>query len=171
MVLPYNNNVPQGPQTIASTQAPLLVNNQSIDAAFNDTTNGNFTKYVFQNNGTPTGGAPVNPTSILHTAPDALGNPALFFRNSALDGQLTGRVLVAQNGYSVLFGGLIIQWGLRPNGPGTTVTYSIAFPNNILNVTTTGYAAANTTNIVGALIPGGFSFAGSPQFFWLAIGF
>lgn len=168
MVLPYNDNVPQGSSIIASTQAPILQNFQSIASAFNDTTAGNFTKYDIQNVSAPA--APVNPVSVLHTVNDSLGNPQLFFRNSVVDGQVTGPVLVAQNGYSVLFGGLIIQWGLRPSGPGTTVAYPIPFPNNTLNVTTTAYAAANTTNIVGALIPGGFSFAGSDQFFWLAIG-
>jgi len=48
MVLPYNSNVPQGPQTISSSQAPILQNFQSIDSAFNETSGNAFTKYHLQ---------------------------------------------------------------------------------------------------------------------------
>ena len=48
MVLPYNPNVPQGPQIIAQTQAPILQNFQSIGSAFNEAGGNNFTKVQMQ---------------------------------------------------------------------------------------------------------------------------
>lgn len=175
MVLPYNNNVPQGSQTIASTQAPILQNTQSIDAAFNDTANGNFTKYVFQNVGTPSGGAPADPISILHTIADTFGKPQLKFTNSNNSGQYT---LGATTGSIPLMGGIILKWGQSAGGAGSISVLFNPNPGDFLNncfaVLVTGRNSGNNTSgfNVNSISNTGFTYFGSSHgnIYWFAIG-
>lgn len=174
MVLPYNNNVPQGSQTIASTQAPILQNIQSIDAAFNDTTAGPFTKYEIQN--TSTIAAPVDPISILHTIADTFGKPQLNFLNSNNTSQYT---LNATTGSIVLMNGIILKWGQAAGASGVNSVVFAPNPGNFLNncfaVVVTGRDSGNNTsgfNVNGALLTTGFTYYGSSHgnIYWVAVG-
>ena len=87
MPLSYNNNTPQSSQTVASTQAPILTNFQSIDSAFNSpvggvTGGGNFTSYSFQATTTSFTAKPVNPIGVLSTVASSGGNPELAWINN-----------------------------------------------------------------------------------------
>jgi hypothetical protein len=75
------------------------------------------------------------------------------------------------NGYTVLPGGVIMQWGSGvANTTGNTVTYSVPFAVNVFSFHVTGsqanvtIATANTTKIVVT------ASAGAPIFTWLALG-
>lgn len=87
MPLSYNSNTPQASQTVASTQAPILTNFQSIDSAFNSpiggvTGGGNFTSYSLQATTTSFTLAPVNPVGVIYTTASASGNPELAYINN-----------------------------------------------------------------------------------------
>ena len=88
MPLSFNANVPQASQTIATTQAPILTNFQSIDTAFNGqggggAGGGNFTTYSFQNVTANFASKPTNPVGILYAVQDSSGNPQLAWINNA----------------------------------------------------------------------------------------
>lgn len=87
MPLSYNSNTPQASQTVASTQAPILTNFQSVDSAFNNPTGGvtgggNFSSYSLQNTTTNFTAKPTNPVAVLHTVASTNGNPELAWINN-----------------------------------------------------------------------------------------
>lgn len=131
MVLAFNPDVPQGAQTIAATQSPLLQNMQSLDAAFNDSTAGPFTKYEMQATSTPA--APVGSISVLHTALDSLSNPGLSFRNSLKDYLLTSLININVSGSQFCYDtpwGWRIHVGQGTYSNGSTVTVDPAIGSN-----------------------------------------
>ena len=156
-------------------------------------------------------GTPVSALSYLST--DSNGNISVTnsgqFNNVDIEGNLTlkgysgnvGDVLVSNgsappvwaditpvigknNGYQILPGGLIIQWGLQQAGwgSGDPFTFPVAFPNNCLSVTANTYYAgyksgdagptANNVIMVTNLQPASFSVVSpaSQPFYWMAIG-
>jgi hypothetical protein len=163
---------------------------------------------LVQSSGT---GTPTPALSYLST--DSNGNISVTnsgqFNNVDIEGNLTlkgytgkvGDVLVSNgsappvwaditpvigksNGYQILPGGLIIQWGLQQAGwgSGDPFTFPVAFPNNCLSVTATTYYAGykpgdvspsgNNIIMVTNLQPASFSVVSpaSQPFYWMAIG-
>lgn len=176
----YNNNVPQGNQTIASTTDPIRNNFAFIQSAVGQ-------EHNFD---------PTDPTQTYHTIasmPDFGSTPALpantngvyyvnsgearFVNNSGNVSKLTG-ALVSANGYQWL-GRVLVQWGnvaVAEAGSGT-VNFPAAF--------TTLYTLQLTVNRVGApgsSVTANFTAASATQFsyrisndtcnlmYWFAIG-
>jgi hypothetical protein len=75
------------------------------------------------------------------------------------------------NGYTVLGGGVIMQWGSGvANSTGNSLSFPVAFPTNVYSFHVTGtqanvtVATANSTKLTVT------SSAGTPTFSWMAIG-
>lgn len=90
MSLPYNAGVPQGTQTIAETQDPILKNFSSIDKAFNGPTGGAtpFTTYNLQNATSSTAASSFTPApgvgkGALYTTTTSANNTELAYINAA----------------------------------------------------------------------------------------
>lgn len=131
MSLPYNNNVPQASQTIASSQDPIQKNFASIDTAFNDGSGiGNFTKYAMQNVGNLTV-APVDPIGVYHTQNGAnffLNKPIPFFANSSGDFPLMPDLKTSGSNFGFKIGNIIVNYGSVTSGGGNTVVVTVAIP-------------------------------------------
>jgi hypothetical protein len=88
-----------------------------------------------------------------------------------------GSLLIATNGYYVMPGGLIFQWGVAYCGGATTVTFPTNFPNACLNVVVTQKPFRNSGSDGGAGADG-YSFSGftvtqaiSGDIAWQAVGY
>lgn len=150
MSLPYNNNVPQASQTIASTQAPILQNFQSIDTVFDDPTNGNFTMFAVQNVGTPTT-TPTDPVGIYHTKNGTNffnSHPIPFFMNSVGDYPILPDLKTSGTNFGFQIGNIIFNWGaLLVSGSSTSVTLAIPYTNvNTVAVTITPSSTSALTS-------------------------
>lgn len=162
MSLPYNAGVPQGNQTIAETQDPILKNFSSIDTAFNGPAGGGtpFTTYSLQaatsttlaSNFTP---APVVGKGALYTTTTSANNTELAYINAAnatalapgFQGvRLTGGGITAaayctlQNPATLLPGSFNVS-SIATGGPGV---YTVNFTRNFANA---NYVASITPNM------------------------
>ena len=149
-------NVPVASNNPADDQPLMLTNTISINAIlgidhipFNTNSGGRHRQVQLQEqSGIPAGLAAGFNTLYTKLA----GSPAqgeLFFTRgvSGDEVQITGNSTLSPNGYSVLPGGLIIQWGFVNSTSNGTVTFPLAFPTSVFTVTGQGYS--------GNTIPGG----------------
>jgi hypothetical protein len=133
MSVVWNANIPQPTDLISTSQGQILQNNQSINSVFNDTTNGVFTKYAFQDEGTIA--SVLDPISVLHAINGNgitfNGHPIPYFKNSVGDFPLIGDVVLTttatQSNYYFKIGNIQINYG-TVNGSSVS-TYAITFPN------------------------------------------
>lgn len=135
MPLSYNNNVPQGSQTVASTQSPILVNFQSIDTTCNNVnTGGNFTQYATQGVAAALSGGtlPADPVGIFHSVNGAnamLNHPIPYYANSQGDFPLLPDLKTSGTNFGFKIGSIIFNFGtvtIVASNTGTA-TFAIAF--------------------------------------------
>ena len=181
MPLIWNTNIPQPSDLISNSQSQILTNNQSVDAAFNDATNGNFTKYLMQAVGTIA--SVVDPVSALHaingTGSTFSGKPIPYFKNSVGDYPMIPDLQVSGNNYSLQIGSIIIKFGKTlAVSNNATQTFVVAFPTNCYMVQTTGGTASGTQPTIN-INPASVSVSSfvykitngpADAVFWLAIG-
>jgi hypothetical protein len=160
MTLSYNNNTPLASQTVASTQAPILTNFQSIDSAFNApvggvTGGGNFCSYSLQATTTSFTAKPINPIGVLSTVASTNGNPELAWINNVnatgagpYNGtQLTGGGVTsaAYISFSGTTGTALAGAYNATSSRGGVGIYTVVFPRNFAN---TNYIAIITPNFL-----------------------
>lgn len=125
-------------------------------------------------------------TYILYCKQDGAGNPQLYCidPSGANHTQLStsAKPLSAQNGYSWLPGGMLIQWGLNfaNGGADTSITFPISFSAAPYSIQTTFYRSTGSTStlplyISTATAPSATKFkvwnpVGGHDFYWIAIG-
>jgi hypothetical protein len=191
---PYNQGYPPDGSTLGQTKTTIRNN---LDGTF-------LTLGVdhINNNGLP-GTKPAGYHNVTHWVPQGAdpatvagydqmysktvnGDQAMFLRTgNGIIQQLTTNVtpVAAANGVSFLPGGLIIQWGSVANPvTGTTVTFPLAFPNNIFSITlgparpdTTSQAltidsTVNPSENINFKLVTGSSAGGYKLCYWMAIG-
>ncbi len=182
----FTRDRPAGSQTPAEQRPTLTINNNSTDSilgidlyGFNNNNGGYHQKSTYVNQLSDPGSAASQLVEYSKsvTYANAAGTfSELFLQRDAVSTpiQMTtgpGNPSVAENGQCYLPGGMIMKWGVRPTGAGSTVTYPTPFPNTTLNVTATSYGSSAAVGITGALNRNNFSFSGNDQFFWKAIGY
>lgn len=151
MPLSFNANVPQASQTVASTQAPILTNFQSIDAAFNGqggggTGGGNFSTYSFQNVTSSFVSKPTNPVGILYTIQDSSGNPQLAWINNVNAqgaGPYTGIQITGGGSSTAAWVTFTATTGAFSFTPSSTNSYNIA---SVTKITSGVYTIAFSRN-------------------------
>lgn len=131
----YNNNVPLGNQTIASTTDPIRGNFAHLQSAIGQEHNfdpADPAKTYHLQAAMPNLGAPVLP-ALTDGMYYVSGGESRFIDGSGNINQLTGSV-VADPGYQWI-GRVLIQWG-RVSSPGLSgsVTFPIAFASAPFNI-------------------------------------
>lgn len=146
----YNLNIPNGPNNPSSDQPLMQTNTNSINSLISQD---HFTfgtgndGYHQQVNLVAEASPALNGNLVLYTLNNTAitgGRQVLWAKNSAQDLPLfTGPAAGSTNGYSSIYGGIILQWGTVAPTSSTTVTVNfllagnINFPNNIFNVQVT----------------------------------
>lgn len=178
----FTPNIPANGQTLGSSRLQVLNNFSSLrttisNASLPNHIDVNLTgagKHIFVELPVQTPSPANQPAAsegglITQTAS---GSSELFYaRDNEQSGgnpvyrQITGPVTVAQQGSSVLFGGLIIKWGRVAGATsGSVITFpGGAFPNNVYNLLLTtkstlsgkfvGYSALSTTSFTPNFSP------------------
>jgi hypothetical protein len=183
----YNNTVPATNDRPAADQPLMLQNTQSINSIIN------VDHYSFGQGPSTNDGIHKQATMLAGSAPSLpAGNYGAYFSNlvsanawpawtnSAGTFNLMQAAPVASaNGYIYLPGSILMQWGdFNPNSS-TSVSFNIAFPNNVWNIQLTGSASNNSSfrNGVstGTVTLSGFTWQGTVDshwtpIYWLAIG-
>lgn len=149
MSFPYNPNVPNPPNNPSAdvgdmhTNASSIGNIMAVDHfGFNNNNGGKHQQVTMPSRGSaPT---TVAGSADLYVNTDSAGQQALWFIRDGFplsNVQLTTSKILAptvtSNGCTFLPGGLLLQWGtvsLNANPSNTTVTYPVAFPNNVFNI-------------------------------------
>lgn len=113
---------------------------------------------------------------------DSLGSTTMKWSNVFSYGMTLGNTTInstgnttansaSANGYTVLPGGVVLQWGnALANTTGNTVMFPVPFTVNVYSFHVTGSQAnvlQSTANSTAAVV---FSSAGTPTYSWLAIG-
>lgn len=174
----WNGSIPQPGNLISDSQDQLLTNNQTINTVFNDTNNGNFTKFLVQAMGTITP-ALVDPIAAYHTiagtAGDFNGKPVPYFQNSDGDFPLMPDMKTSTFNYSFTIGKMIFNFGFS-SLIGSAVTFATAFTGDPLSVLITGGSTLYTGGFVVSAITTTTmtitrtSGSGSTGYYYLAIG-
>lgn len=132
----YSRENPDGNLTPAQNRPDMTINTNSADSiwtidhyGFNNNNGGLHQKITFPLNITlpvPIEGQFV---PVVFTQNDAFTVPQLFFYTGT-PAQSADQYSAGTNGSTMLFGGIILKWGLK-SGPGShiTVTYPKAFPH------------------------------------------
>lgn len=170
----YNNNVPNGPDDPADDQPEMLTNTQSISGLINvdhvnfNTDNGGFHKQSTYLQESPPGlnGGPANLTGVLFGGVNSNDTwPHWQNTTSGSIGVLlaNGVPLLANNGYTFVTGGTILQWGrntavtsgsFSSGSASGTVTFSsanISFTNNCFLVLTIPFYTSTAPNGAGSV--------------------
>jgi len=191
MTFTFDNSIPAAPNNPSSDQPKMLANNVATQGIANvdhigyNQTNGGKHKLVR----IP---APVAPTVTgvqeweMYTANSSfdVGKVDFFFarpNNAGNDTFLrTTAISNAANGYTQLFGGLIIQWGTSTKTSGGSTSFPLAFPSQCYGVTCTVFVNNNNRHFVfvRTISTTDFTVASrdssgqdeSNTFFWVAIG-
>lgn len=191
MSFTFNDAIPAAPNNPSADQPDMLQNNISTNAILDvdhitfNTANGGKHKYVR----IPTPVAPVVTGTQeweVYTGNSAfdVGMIDMFFarpNNAGNDTLLrTTAISNSANGYTQLFGGLIIQWGTSTKTSGGSTSFPIAFPAQCYGVTTTVFENNNNRHFVFVRTISSASFTvasrdsggndESNTFFWIAIG-
>ncbi len=187
MVLSYNNNTPQANQSVASTQAPILTNFQSLDSAFNGQTGGgsgggNFTTYSIQNTTASFVSKPVNPIGILYSLVGGGSAPELAWinnKNAVGAGpftglQITNSSLTTTLGSGFMPGGVQIRAG-SGTANGLEITFADGgFPMALISVVCTVVSALSANLQITDQCKTSFSATcstGSPTINYVAVGY
>ena len=178
----FDPNVPQGNQQIRSTQSPIQTNFNLIGAAFNDATNGDFTKYIMNNVGTVS--LPIDPDGVWHMRNGAnffLNRPLPYFSNSQGDFPLMPDLRTSTTNYGFTFGNIIVNFGsVAATKVGVLVTFAVAFnntnyalvacPNNTSALDESSYNAEKVSATQGRIYRGNSAPAGTITTSYFAIG-
>lgn len=156
----YYEDIPQSTDIISESQPQILQNFTSIDSILNvdhytfessTNTDGQHKQVTFGGNNPASPSPPgmpvtVSPPVLFTNTVDGAGNalpnsvPELFFY-SGTHQQGQDNYISLANGSVLLFGGIILQWGvITVNANPTPVTMPVAFPNNVFNVQATANA-------------------------------
>ena len=177
---PYNRDIPAG-QNNPSADRPLMTENtNSIDDIFQV----NHTSFEVANGGTHTQIDMFNKTiptrigDLLLWAQSSGGQSNLWAANALTQGSgglplFTGPASGGVNGYSSIYGGIILQWGVALTSPVTfLLAGNIDFPNNCFNVQATLRAVAGGIITITSISKTGFSYTGGGPsgIYWFAIG-
>lgn len=188
----YTPNTPQGNQTVAATQSPILNNFTFLDNAINQEHNfdvSDATKTYHKQASMPNRAHPVALPAGTNGMHYVNGGQARYYDGTNYS-QLTG-ALASANGYQWI-GSVLLQWGfvngnLSSLGTGQ-VTFPVAFPTAPFSIQTTPYFnTASSTNSAGTVfvrntvsspsspLPATFNWlyngsGGATGFYWMAIG-
>jgi len=141
----YNNLVPASANNPSVDQPDMLINSASIASivaidhvGFNTAEGGTHNQSTYNRLGAkPT----VTGTQVAVYGKVSGAITELFYENSAgTEYRLTGSASVAANGYTTLFGGLLMKFGTVSVGPNTTAvfTFNATVPFSIVYAVTTG---------------------------------
>lgn len=173
----YDTTVPAAGHSGSQDYTPMRLNFQQIQTSFSidheplavgGGIEGYHKKSTYVAGSDP---APVASAGIAYTK-TVSGHTELFYEGEFATGsilQITNQALSAASGQGMLPGGLQIRTGVRPSGPGTTVSYT-PFPTATISVVCTSFGGAAIVGVQGVLMPGSFQFVGNDQFYWIAIG-
>lgn len=195
MTFNYNRDIPDGPHNPSSDVTPMKINTNAIDdllavdhVSFN-LANGGIHKQVNMANES----SPTRLADLVLYARLAGGVSSLWAKNATNDLPLfTGPASGAANGYTSIYGGMIVQWGSTSFAGGNsheTGTQNFPlnpFPNNCfvvvpqLQIASTATTTASNTIAIRSFTTAGFTWvfnsssaSGStqfPGFYWIAIG-
>lgn len=174
--MPYNNNVPQSNQTIASTTDPIRDNFAFIQTDLQ-------AEHSFNGNALGVAEGAHLQASMPNLAADPGALPAgtngmYYVRNGGArfyDGTTISRLtegLVAANGYQWI-GKVLFQWG-SGNTVNALVNFPIAFPTGVFSfVPGTAGPPATVTIKVATLSTTQFSVSGTAltNYYWMAVGY
>lgn len=159
----YQNNIPAANDELSVSQGDILTNFASIQSiievnhnTFADTDAGKHKWITFPTQAAiPPAGSAFSATEIGLFNAVSNGQQELFVNKTSSVGPVTSNVpftrstfstnptpLALSNGYTYLPSGLILQWGQYSQAAGSTVAFSIPFPNVCIQVITGNYATA-----------------------------
>ncbi len=178
----FNDTIPDGPNNPSDDQPIMLANNVSAKAIMNvdhigyGLANGGIHRQVNMFNSAP----PRIGDIVLYSRNAITNLPVLWQKNSAIDAPLNiGIYNGSDQGYSSIYGGLVLQWGsvASPGGSGM-VNFPYTFTVKVFTIQLTarndGSHSAFTYYIDGAPLVGSFNYrgstTGSDTLFWFAVG-
>lgn len=183
----FTPNIPASGQTLGNSRLQVLNNFATLRTTISNVTQPNHIdvnnvgagKHIFVQMPVQTPGAANLPAAneggmITRTL---AGNSELYYVRDAVNTyiQMTGPSSIVASGYTTVFGGLIIQWGLiSVNTSGTIEVFPIPFPNAALSVSFGPVAASGqeTVNLTAALSTTQMNLRASAAFatYYIAIG-
>lgn len=186
-------NVPVSSHDPSDDQTLMLTNTVSINAIlgvdhipFNTDNGGRHLKAQLQDRLTIPTGLSAGFSTLYSKVVGSPSQAELFFTRGVTgqEVQLTGNSSLVNDGYSVLPGGLILQWGRFVRGSSwpsgaQSLTFPTPFPNTCFMVNTTFSGSSSSDKDIGitSLSVGSFSwvYSGSSDssytgFYWFSIG-
>jgi hypothetical protein len=154
----FTSDIPASGQTLGASRAQILNNfaslRDTISAGSGTPTTGDTPNHVDVNNGSGLGAGKhifvempnvvpsaltqtLNHEGALFTQSKTTGSELFYCRDTASVTdpanlfQMSGPVTAAANGLTMLFGGIILQWGTQTISGAGTVTFASPFPNNV----------------------------------------
>lgn len=149
----FNNSIPQPGDFISQSQSQILTNFAQLYTVFgqdhieyDDSTTADRGKHKQVTMKELAVAPATTATEMALYTKDVSGTTRLFYRqpSSGTEVQMTGAFLAAQNGHSLLFGGIKIVWGRDTIASGTgtkAVTFVSAFSGAPYSVVATPYAS------------------------------
>lgn len=185
----YSTTVPQVTDPINTTYAPISSNFSILDTTFNtdhvpptDATSANWGKHKQVTLQVSAAAPSPSGTDSAVYAKTVSGVQQLFFKNSAgTETQITGIESESGNGYVMLPGGIVMQWGSTSltAGATTTISFPTTFGTAVYSISVTLKRASSdtsasavvvgtpTTSSFGVILPSG---ANNNSCYWMAIG-
>lgn len=178
----FTPNIPASGQTLGDSRSQILNNFASLRSTLSNSVQPNHIdvnssgagKHIFVQMPVQTPGASNLPASnegglITQTLN---GNSELYYVRDNVNTyyQVSGPVSAAANGYTVLFGGIIIQWG-RISGPiSGTFAYPTPFLNTVFSLVITPQSSTSLSYSLNNLTQFNVSAIGAVTLNFIAIG-
>lgn len=168
----YNLSIPAAANNPSADQPLMQTNTNSINTIFGqdhisfNLTNGGIHKQVNMTNQS----SPARVSDTVIYSRTAGGQSSIWVKNSSQDLPLfTGTASGIANGYTSMFGGIIIEWGSATGG---TVTFPLTFPNNLfsIQITLVGSSGAIASAVHTSSTSGFTYFPTLGTINWVAIG-
>ena len=183
----YSSTTPQSTDPINTTYTPIATNFSILDTTFNtdhvpptDAVSANWGKHKQLTMQVSASAPAPSGTDSSWYSKTVSGVQQAFFKNAAgTETQLTGIRSIGTNGYSLLPGGVIMQWGISTiSGALTTVSFPLTFPTAVYSITMTPLktgSSQNNTQTIQTVTTSSFKYnfatgTGVTQLYWMAIG-